>query len=565
MSAVLQKSLKSCGLVLLVCLARGYPSAAQAAEQRVEANRMVEFAFTSEKVYNDPFNEVEIVGIFRTPQGRELRVPAFWAGGQVWKLRYASANAGLHTFRTECSDKHNSMLQGATGQVEVVPYQGDNRLYRHGPIGVAADHRHFAHADGTPFFWLGDTWWMGLCRRLHWPEDFRALAAERKQKGFNVVQIVAGLYPDMPAFDPRGANEAGFPWEKDYARIRPEYFDQADHRLQYLADEGFVPCIVGAWGYHLPWLGTERMKKHWRYLVARYGALPVVWCAAGETNMPWYLASDRDKNERMQKEGWAEVCRYIHQIDAFNHLLTLHPAWRVPTRACMNDASVVNFELLQTGHGMHEVIVPCGEQISAVWHAKPTVPVIDGEPAYENLGGQIPADVCRALFWVCMAHGAAGHTYGANGIWQANRPGEPYGASPPGNNWGTLPWPDAMKLPGSAQVAFGKKLLTQYEWWRFEPHAEWAVFAAKAGTSFGPQAFGIPGGVRVIYVPKSVPISIRNLGAQAKYRAVYFDPVTGNKTELSEIRADAAGAWTCPPPEKCDHDWVIVLEPAQKP
>ena len=23
----------------------------------------------------------------------------------------------------------------------------------------------------------------------------------------------------MPGFDPRGANEAGFPWEKDYARI----------------------------------------------------------------------------------------------------------------------------------------------------------------------------------------------------------------------------------------------------------------------------------------------------------------------------------------------------------
>ena len=60
----------------------------------------------------------------------------------------------------------------------------------------------------------------------------------------------------MPAFDPRGANEAGFPWEKDYARIRPEYFNQADQRLFYLVDQGFVPCIVGAWGYHLPWLGT---------------------------------------------------------------------------------------------------------------------------------------------------------------------------------------------------------------------------------------------------------------------------------------------------------------------
>jgi hypothetical protein len=134
---------------------------------------------------------------------------------------------------------------------------------------VAADKRHFEHLDKTPFFWLGDTWWMGLCQRLHWPEEFQQLAADRKAKGLSVIQIVAGLYPDMPAFDPRGTNEAGLPWEKDYARIRPEYFDRADERLLYLVDQGFVPCIVGAWGYHLPWLGTDRMQEHWRYLIGR--------------------------------------------------------------------------------------------------------------------------------------------------------------------------------------------------------------------------------------------------------------------------------------------------------
>jgi hypothetical protein len=42
-----------------------------------------------------------------------------------------------------------------------------------------------------------------------------------------------GLYPDMFPFDPRGANEAGFPWEADYARIRPAYFDAADARLRH--------------------------------------------------------------------------------------------------------------------------------------------------------------------------------------------------------------------------------------------------------------------------------------------------------------------------------------------
>jgi len=526
---------------------------------RVETNRMVELAFTSDKAYADPFNEVDLVAVFRTPAGETLRVPAFWAGGNVWKVRYSSPAVGLHAFRTECSDATNAKLHGATGTVEVVAYAGADPLYEHGPIRVAADHRHFEHADGTPFFWLGDTWWMGLTERLNWPEGFQALTADRRAKGFNVVQIVAGLYPDMPAFDPRGANEAGFPWEKNYARIRPEYFDQADRRIQCLADSGLVPCIVGAWGYHLPWLGVERMKKHWRHLVARYGALPVVWCAAGETTMPWYLSKDKPGDERMQKDGWTAVCRYIHEVDPFKRPLTLHPAYRVPTRASVTDPLLVDFELLQTGHGMHEVIAPTADQVRAAREAKPPVPVIDGEPSYENLNNQIPADVCRACFWVSMMSGAAGHTYGANGIWQVNAPGRPYGNSPPGNNWGTLGWPEAMKLPGSTQVALGKKLLVQYDWRLLEPRAEAARWAPDAGQKEGPWAAAIADKVRIVYVPAPKGVIVQGLAPNAEYRAAHFDPVTGERKDLGKVRAAADGSWPCAAPET-KHDWVLILE-----
>ena len=145
--------------------------------------------------------------------------------------------------------------------------------------------------------------------------------------------------------------------------------------------------------------------------------------------------------------------------------------------------SLVDFELLQTGHGMHEVIVPVRRQIRAAWNTPPAVPVIDGEPAYENLNGQIPADVCRSLFWVCMTNGARATPTGPTASGRSTAR-QPYGPSPAGNNWGTIPWPDAMKLPGSEPVAFGKKLLTQYEWWQFEPHAQWAIFANE--TSLAP-------------------------------------------------------------------------------
>ena len=185
-------------------------------------------------------------------------------------MRDASVAVGRHTFRSECSDATDTGLHAIEGEVVVTPYTGDNALLQRGPLRIAEDRRHFTYADGSPFFWLGDTWWMGLCQRLHWPEEFQRLAADRRAKGFTVIQLVAGLYPDMPAFDERGRNEAGFPWEADYARVRPDYFDAADRRIQYLVDQGFVPCIVGAWGYHLPWLGTDKMKQHWRYLIARW-------------------------------------------------------------------------------------------------------------------------------------------------------------------------------------------------------------------------------------------------------------------------------------------------------
>ena len=76
----------------------------------------------------------------------------------------------------------------------------------------------------------------------------------------------------MFPFDPRGANEAGFLWEEDYSRLNPAYFDLADRRIGRMVARGLLPCIVGAWGYFIEYAGEQVMKRHFRNLVARYGA-----------------------------------------------------------------------------------------------------------------------------------------------------------------------------------------------------------------------------------------------------------------------------------------------------
>ena len=210
------------------------------------ARQVTEWSFTSGKRYRDPFNEVDLDVTFEGPANRRLQVPAFWAGENTWRVRFAPPVPGNWTWRSSCTDASNSDLHGKSGTLLAQPTESQNPLHRHGSVRVAAGTRHFEHADGTPFFWLGDTWWMGLCRRLSWPEDFQRLAADRVAKGFNVVQIVAGLYPDMPPFDPRGANEAGFPWEPEFARINPAYFDMADLRIEYLASQASSPASSDA-------------------------------------------------------------------------------------------------------------------------------------------------------------------------------------------------------------------------------------------------------------------------------------------------------------------------------
>ena len=317
------------------------------------ANVPVEISFTANNVPNDPFTDFELDVMFKTPLGGALRVPAFWAGGKTWKVRYASREIGVHAYVTLANFAE---LNGKPGRVEVEAYQGENLLYKLGPVRVADDKRHMAYADGTPFFWLGDTWWMGLCHRMKFPEDFATLTADRRTKGFNVVQIVAGLYPDMPPFDPRGANEAGFPWDPKFERIRPEYFDAADARLQYLVDQGITPCIVGMWGYFLPEMGVAKAKAHWRYLIARYGSWPVVWCVAGEANLPYYLAKGFPYDSREQVHGWTEVMKYVRATDPFHRPVTIHPTAinKYTSRHATDDPALLDFDMLQTPHGQRE-------------------------------------------------------------------------------------------------------------------------------------------------------------------------------------------------------------------
>ena len=516
---------------------------------KVQVNRVVEVTCVSGKTYRNPFVQIELDAIIAGPNGAQARVPAFWAGDNRWCFRYASSIPGVYTWKLVCSDASNSKLHGMTGKIEVVPYRGGDVLYLHGPIRVASNQRHFEHVDGSPFFWLGDTWWKCLCRRMTW-EAFQELTADRKAKGFSVIQIVCGPYPDENMMETRWENEGGKPYEtRDFSVVNPKYFDYADRRIKHLVDAGIVPVIVGGWGRPqaggkstLQQVGLEGYKRHWRNLIAHYGAYPVVWIVGGEV---WE-----------QYGPWSQLTKYLKDTDPYHRLLCYHAMGH--PRMALKDNSMFDFDMLAPGHNEMETVNRTSDWMKSCLEASPKRPVLCGEACYEGHMQTNFQYIQRHMFWRFILSGAAGHTYGAAGIWQASVEGDP--GIDPVYDWTT--WREGMNYPGSSQLGIGKRLLEKYPWWRFEPHPEWAekdCFAA-----------GIPREVRFIYQPRRGIYNwngtiVKNLEPDVSYSAFYFDPATGRRFDHGAVISDQTSSLTSSggyraPRLPSPQDWVLVLE-----
>jgi hypothetical protein len=574
---------RSCAWALLILI-----NLPLRAEVPATQERMFEWTIESHKEYADPFNDVEVDVIFSKDR-QSWRVPTFWRGGQRWTVRFAPPAPGEYRYRLQSTDTTNPDLNGHQGRVAITAYHGSNQLLHHGMLRVSANKRYFEHADGTPFYWLGDTWWSGLSDRLSW-EGFQKLADDRQAKGFTVVQTVAGLVPaeEVSPVDSGCRNEGGAVWDPQFNRINPQYFDYADRRIQSLIDHGLVPAIVGAWSQVLPQMGAPKMKRHWRYLIARYGAYPVFWILGGQV-------SDPPKEEEhlysgpLQgtiNRGWTEIARYVRAIDPYHHPLTVHEN-PPPYDTTLQGESLTDFDLFQSSHfGWASIAVEVAQIDQHYSRTAVTKPVVEGEIGYEKLGETHFEDFQRTAFWLSMLNGAAGHTYGANGVFEAYTADKPFQRL----RWSLMTWEEGMHLPGSYQVGLGAKLLKTYPWWRFAPHPEWvtprgttllephaqihgfdyrtvepyaefdagdplaqqeatpvaAEWMARRGTFRQPYAAGIPGKVRMIYVPSlgtDPPPAPTVLGLEAgvRYHAYWWEPSTGTRFDLGAVERPSPG------------------------
>jgi len=130
-------------------------------------------------------------------------------------------------------------------------------------------------------------------------------------------------------------------------------------------------------------------------------------------------------------------------------------------------------------------------------------------------------------------------------------------------------------MAGSRQVALGKRLLERYPWWQLEPHPEWAEPHWSKGDYYQPYMAGVPGKVRIAYLPekcfgslfphqpelaKGPSLRIKGIEKEATYRAFYFDPRSGEEYDIGAVVPNQQGEWQPPKAPPIIQDWVLVME-----
>jgi hypothetical protein len=556
----------------------------EAATVSVDQNNVVELTLTANRRWDRPTAEIEFDCAFTDPTGTTRVVPGFWAGDRTWRVRYASGLVGRHEYVTSCSDEVDTGLENHRGTVEVTPYMGDNPLFRHGPVRLSDDGLRLSHTDGTPFFWLGDTWWFAPIGAFRWPDVVKTLTNDRLDKGYTVIQLVAGLFPEMQKGDPKAANEGGFAWTDGYEEINPAFFDHMDVKIKWLVESGLVPCIVGAWGYFLTMMGEPAMKRHWRNIIARYGAYPTVWCIAGEASLPYYedmYGPDGTTILQTLHQGWQRLAKYVKAVDPYHRLTTVHPCplFTLSSHDVFSDPNAYDIDMLQTGHTDRQSFDASLRAITEAV-ARQQKPVINGEVCYEGIMGSSWQDTQRLMFWSHMVGGAAGHTYGNLSIAVFSSRDEP--------NRGVTRcddgvWEDTYDLPGSRQMGIGKRLLERFDWHRMRPHVEWVDPHWTTEQRILPFAAGIPRELRIFYFPSHAflppqdevgcwsrmyaNITLRDLEDDVAYRAFFFNPRTGEDLPPFPVRG-VNGEYVLPGGVAANavptrEDWVLVLHADQ--
>ncbi len=285
----------------------------------------VDIDFACDDFAGNPF-DLRLWARFTQPSGGlAVRVPGFYCGDGVWRIRFMPAAKGPWDFVTE-SDIRG--LDGRGGRVEVAgqPSTGHGRLRTD-----AARRRTLRWEDGTPCFLIAfEADWLALVDQgeADIPRA-RSLIEAAAANGFN--HILMNVYAhDVPwpgdlgrgsRYDFSRPNTwpfGGTNDRPDHETLNPRYFETVDRVVAEMRGHGMAcHLMIYVWNKKVSWPPQDSPadRRFFDYVVARYqGYSNIVWDVSKEALTYGYCGADYI----------AGRCQRVRELDAYGHLLTVH-------------------------------------------------------------------------------------------------------------------------------------------------------------------------------------------------------------------------------------------------
>jgi hypothetical protein len=583
----------------------------------------IELEFVAEREYDNPYCDVEI-WVDLTGPDFEKRIFGFWDGENRFIVRIVATSPGVWRWNSG-STVEDPGLTGRQDKFEVVAWT-DSELEenpcRRGFLRPTKNGHGLMYADGTPHYYLADTWWAAGTFRYPWREgageaesttgsteeatpSFQDLVTRRKSQGFTGIAMLAAFphWADdgspstivlddglsvRQAWQASGSsassdknpaknmhNEGGRPFEfpgrvpgyenvvPDFDRINPDYFRFMDRKIAYLNAHGMIPFIEASRRDAIPvWHRyhewPDSYARYIHYLFSRYQAYNVLLSPI-HYDYDGFTIPSREFN----KPANLVIERYGEP--PFGNLMSANSA----------PSTLVNFggedeakwlTLHQTGNWRaHENYW----YLTEIFQSKPARPAMNGEPYYPGFPNDEPpapsetaTRYCRSgLYGSLLSGGLGGFMYGVEGMWGGNiESGSKYTIN------------DAMTFESGDQIRHVRAFLAKCDdrVSEFIPCHEMLV-PSRSGEVGGYEGWAyaahIPGmRLVLIYLEQAAPIpTVRSLLPNQTYRFEWFDPRKGSwlSDNSIELTTDATGRLSVPEPPTSE-DWAAALTAAKE-
>ena len=574
-----------------------------------------ELTFTAANSYKNAYVDV-IVWIDLTGPGFNKRIYGFWDGGQTFHLRLAATQPGTWTWKSGSSPEDPGLANksGSFAAVDWTEAEKTENPLRHGFLRATANQHALEHADGTPFFIIGDTWYSVGANRFRWYDDnnerpigpmagFKDYVRYRKAQGYNFVNVISAfpnwitdkkswhiVMDDSAKTTVRSAwlefgtgsaknmdNEGGRPfffpgkvpgYENEFPdmdRINPEYFKYLDRKIDYLNANGFIPFIEVSrrdaglcWYKYYGW--PDSYVRFIQYIFARYQANNTVLS-------PIHLDII---DETVSPDDYTSA---IHAMEKkfgpppFGTLLSANA--NPSTLENWGDDSWVTLHQIGNMREHNNYWY-----LTEIFNLKNPKPALNGEPyyaGYRDARGPGSANYTRGaaggserdnefvrsgMYGSFLSGGLAGHVYGAEGIWGADI--EP---TAPVHMWDAFQWRSGAEMQYLRTFAFsiGKRyqelvpladLVSPNKTHETLSYEGWAYCARTDDKQ-----------IFLVYFEKGCPLSqIRGARLNSVYRAQWFNPRDGTWLDAGngKLAANKIGIITLPD-FPGDADWGLQL------